>query len=81
MSGWKLFALLLAVWLVIKFCGTGDFHRHKCAKCGHVWAHFRHNIKDMQGAHTCPQCGAGQPVRYSGAEWPKAGQALHYGAV
>lgn len=41
-----------------------DKHRHKCPKCGNIWAHDRAEIMSAddpaeanERAHTCTQCG------------------------
>jgi predicted RNA-binding Zn-ribbon protein involved in translation (DUF1610 family) len=44
------------------------FHRHKC-NCGHIWSHSD-NCRKNTVAHTCPNCGKEEWVRYNGPEPP-----------
>ena len=44
----------------------GELHKHKCI-CGHVWEHSD-NCGGDTNAHTCPNCGAEQWMRYYGDE-------------
>lgn len=44
----------------------GELHKHKC-NCGHVWEHSDNCGGDTK-AHTCPNCGMEQWMRYYGPD-------------
>jgi len=46
-----------------------SYHKHRCAVCGAVWRHSRHNAGNLQ-AHLCPACGVKERWPYRGPLQP-----------